>query len=117
MRTNLQITPSFGARVLIASDVPNDMPLSEKTIARLVDEGEVIANDYSYIKVMINPTKEPYIYKLNHDSLVMRNGAHKILKEETLIKKKDIVLGIQAMFAKVDATFKKLWLFSHSMNL
>lgn len=115
MRSNLQITPSFGARVLISSNVSKAMPLSEKTIARLVDEGEVLANDYSYIKVMINPTKEQDVYKLDHDSLVMRNGVHKFVKEETLAKKNDIVSQIQTMFGKVDATFKGL--FARSMNL
>ena len=112
MRSNLQITPSFGARVLISSDVPKAMPLSEKTIARLVDEGEVLANDYSYIKVMINPTKEQDVYKLDHDSLVMRNGKHKILKEESFVKSQDLADKIQTVFAKVDDAFKNM--FSHS---
>ena len=37
----------------------------------------------------------------------------KILKEETLAKKKDIVSKIETMFETVDETFKNL--FSHSI--
>ena len=113
MKTNLQITPSFGARVYISSDIPKAMPLSEKEIGKLIDKGEVLANDASFIKVLISPTNTGNVYKLNHDSLIMRNGVHKILKEETLAKKKDIVSKIETMFATVDETFKNL--FSHSI--
>lgn len=114
MTTNLQVTPSFGARVLIKSTAPKSV-LSEKTIEELIDRGEVIANDYSYIKVMVSPTNTNGIYQLNNDTLIMKNGVHKIIKEESFAKKKEVVPRIHSMFKTVDNAFKNL--FSHSQDL
>ena len=115
MRTNLQITPSFGARVLIASDVPKAMPLSEKTIGELIDRGEALANNNSYIKVMITPTETMDVYKLSNESLIMKNKAIKIINQDVFAKKENIVPKITEMLKTLDVAFKNM--FSYKKNL
>ena len=112
MNSNLSTTPfapSFGARVLINVNRRNERtPISDTNVSRLIDEGELIANEYSYMKLDVAPMQNKKVSQITNDVLIMKDGSHKIMKQSEEVKDRNIMQCIRRMYSEVDKNFKKL---------